>query len=245
MMAPKSKTWFAIVSAGLALFGSAHGAALTSLENALRERGVTDQSQASLMGHLQGRDKVVRALAANKLAADGHLDAVPAIESALSAEHDLKTQTELSQALWILRDPKGSQHLRAMCADSSMPLSVLTTAVQKLQMLHLPSGECAATLMASMRSKNEPSDQGIAACTLSTVYREVTPKQAKAIFILIQNLLSDGLQQPYVRLLAGDALAQIGSPEATELLKREILMESDPTMRSAFEIDVNQIAENR
>jgi HEAT repeat protein len=225
--------------------GSAQGSPGTTLEDALREHDVTDQSEQSLIAHLQSSDRVVRGLAANKLATDGRLDDIPAIESALSAERELSTQIQLAQALWVLHDPKGVDHLHSMCVNSSLRLSGLTAAVQTLQIIHVSSGECAATLMAAMGGENEPSNLAVAASTLPVMYREVTPNQAKAIFILIRALFVDVTQQPYVRLLAGQALAQIRTPEAAELLQREISLEVDPTIREDFERDLKEIEKNR
>ena len=68
----------------------AHGPPQT-LEDALREHGIIDQSKQSLIAALQDSDREVRGIAANKLAADGDLDATPAIESALSREQNLNT----------------------------------------------------------------------------------------------------------------------------------------------------------
>ena len=71
-----------------------------TLEDALREHGVTDQSEQSLISALQDSDQQVRSIAANKLAADGRLNAAPAIESALSNEQDLQnTDTACTGAL--------------------------------------------------------------------------------------------------------------------------------------------------
>ena len=216
-----------------------------TLEDALRERGITDQSKQSLIAALHDSDWQVRGIAANKLAADGHLDAIPAIESALSAEEDLNTQANLAEALWVLHDPKGVEHLHSMCTNEKLPLTGLLAAIRTLQIIQVTSGECAVTLMAAMGRKNEPGELAMAVSMLPVIYREVTPNQASAIFILIRVLFADRTQEPFVRLLAGQALAQIRSPEAAELLRREISLETDPAMQEAFERDLEEIEKNR
>jgi HEAT repeat protein len=220
-----------------------HGG-LQTLEDALRERRITDQSKQSLIAALQDSNWQVRGIAANKLAADGHFDAIPAIESALFTEGDLNAQANLAEALWVLHDPKGVEHLHSMCTNEKLPLSGLSAAIQMLQSIHVTSGECGVTLMAEMGRKNESLDLAMAVSTLPVIYGQVSPNQASAIFILIWVLFADRTQDPFLRLQAGRALAQIRGPEAAELLRRGISLEIDPTMREAFERDLEESEKN-
>ncbi len=212
-----------------------------TLEAPLREHGVTDQSEQSLISVLQGSHQQVRSIAANKLAADGHLDAIPAIETALSNEQDLQTQTQLAQALWVLHDPRGVEHLHSMCINAQLPMHGLLSAVRTLQIIGVSTGECADTFIAAMTRKNESGEIGMAVSMLPVMYREVSPSQASVLFVVIRALFADTKQEPVVRLLAGHALSQIGSPEAARLLRQQIPLETDDTLRGSFQLDLSEL----
>src|ERR1700756_1822524 len=114
---------------------------------ALRSHGITDLSEESLTTALRNRDPQVRTLAANKLAGDGRSDAVPAIETALADEKDLRAQAQIAEALVILHDPKGVERLRSMCTDTSMPSEGLLAAIDVLQITHSSMGVCGQTVL--------------------------------------------------------------------------------------------------
>jgi len=229
----------AIASAQEAPFIAVHGP--HNLEDALREHGVTDQSEQSLISALQDSNQQVRGMAANKLAADGDQDAIPAIVTTLSNEQDLQTQSQLAQALWVLHDPRGVEHLHSMCMNAQLPMHGLLSAVRTLQIIRVSTGECADTFIAAMSRKNESGEIGMAVSMLPVMYREVSPSQARVIFAVIPALFADTKQEPVVRHLAGQALSQIRTPEAAELLRRQIPLETDDTLRRSFQQDLGKL----
>lgn len=117
----------------------------------------------------------------------------------------------------------------------------LLSAVRTLLIIRVSTGECADTFIAAMSHKNEPGEIGMAVSMLPAMYREVSPSQASLIFAVISGLFADTKQEPVVRLVAGEALAHIGTSEAAELLRRQIPLETDDTLRESFQQDLTEL----
>lgn len=219
----------------------------TTFAEALRAKGVTDFSEESLVAALKSTDPQVRGLAASKLAEDHQSDALLAIETAMFAESVPGTQVNFAQALWVLHDPKGVEQLHSMCTNSSLPMGDLISVWRALQNTRSSSGVCAETLLAAMeRSKNSENENGeylsVAVYMLSYAYADVPADQAGRITTLLEELLLDRKQDNSVRLLSSQALARIGAPESAKVIRQAVSEETDPTLRSGMQSDLDSLA---
>lgn len=204
------------------------------LGDSLRGRGI-DVSEPSLVAALRNIDPEVRSLAALKLAEDRYLDAVPAIEEALSLEKDSKSRIAIAEALWGLHDPKGLVSLQGMCADNALPVYVLVDVVRHLNMIAESSGMCVDPILSYVDSTTERRE--IVLPALPAMYRWASPKQAGRILSILQDMLSDG--DPYVRMEASHALVQVGAHSSVQLLVEAVSQESDPTVRASLQSDLD------
>jgi hypothetical protein len=174
-------------------------------------------------------------LAAHKLAEDHANEAVPAIESALAREKNLKAQVDLSTALSALHDEKGVTHLQSMCTDPSSRIGVLLEAVRALNRTHSPSGICAETLLAALGREREPSDVAMAVSVFPAIFDDAPPGPAKRMVYLLQSLLLDRNQQAVVRVTSSKALAEIGPPGSADIIRKAMTLEEDPNIRQLIE----------
>ena len=113
-------------------------------------------SEPSLLAALQNSNPRVRMLAAHQLQGDGDTDAIPAIQSALPAENDPRAGVGIATALSAMHDPKGTEYLQAMCADTTQPIRVVFEATQMLQLLDAPSGRAGKGYGAGIRGRRKP-----------------------------------------------------------------------------------------
>jgi hypothetical protein len=122
-----------------------------------------------------------------------------------------------------------------MCADPSLTIEARTAAVRALYITRSSGIGCAETLLDQMNHSKDPGEVGMAASLLPPMYRDATPDGAKRIVYALQALLLNQKQQVTVRMRAGSALAQIGSPEASQSIRAAISREADPAIRSFLE----------
>jgi HEAT repeat protein len=206
----------------------------------LRSYGI-ELSEPSLLATLQNSNPRVRMLAAHQLQGDGDADAIPAIQSALSAEKDPRAGVGIATALSAMHDPKGTEYLQAMCADTTQPIRVVFEATQMLQLLDAPSRGCADALLESLNRTSDRDYRDVVLSLLPAIYPEVSKELSVRILHVIQNLLTDTTQQPSVRLAAGHTLAQIGVPSSVEVVQEAISMENDPVIRASLQSDLNML----
>jgi len=222
---------------------SSQGRIITVAE-ALKDHGI-DTAPASLIAALKNSDPYVRSLAANMLAQDRILEAVPLIESALTAETDPQARIGISGALSSLNDPKGAESLQAMCRDSKLPIRFIIESALHLQILRLPSGACVERLLDPLKIGNDASYRDSALYPLTAMYREVAPDQAGRILAVIEGLLKDPAQQMNVRLMASHALVQIGAPSSVEAFNTAILGEQDPNIKARIQADLDTLQKKK
>ena len=206
----------------------------------LRSYGI-ELSEPSLLAALQNSNPRVRMLAAHQLQGDGDTNAIPAIQIALSAEKDPRAGVGIATALSAMHDPKGTEYLQAMCADTTQPIRVVFKATQMLQVLDAPSGGCVDALLGSLSRASDKDYRDVILSLLPAIYPEVSPEQAVRILQAIQTMLKDTTQQPSVRLAAGQALAQIGVPSSAEVVRDAMLRENDSVVRASLQSDLNML----
>lgn len=201
----------------------------------LRSKGITDQSEQSLIAALTNSDPEIRNLAANTLAQSHLDDAAPAIESALSREQVVHAQIGLSQALWSLHDDKGEAHLHLMCTDSSLKFMNLVSVIDALKLTSLPTSGCAETFLAAFTRTKEPNEIAMGTTRLAALYRDSTPDQRRRIIATLRVLIADEKQEGSIRLNASQALSDIGTPECAAAIRTAIAQEPNPDFRTFFE----------
>jgi HEAT repeat protein len=216
-----------------------------SFAEGLRSHGITDLSEGSLIAELNNSSPEVRSLAAHKLAEDHANETAPAIESALAREKDLKTQVDLSTALWALHDEKGVVHLQSMCADPSSHIGFILEAVRALIRTQSPSGVCAETLLAAIGREKEPSDVAMAVSVFPAIFHDAPPDAAKRMVYLLQLLLLDKSQQTVVRVTSSKALAEIGAPGSADIIRKAMTFEEDPNVRQLIESNLKILGKTK
>lgn len=201
----------------------------------LREKGIHDLSEPSLVAELGNSDPEIRREAASELATEHRDGSIPAIESALNRERDLGVQVGLAQALLVLGDQGGATQLHAICGNASVPIQFIISAVRALRVTRSLSAICADTLLKAMSHAKEAGEVAMAASLLPQIYAEASSSQACEVLATLQSLVLDKKQEATVRMNSGRALAQIGSPESSATMREAISSERDPAMRSFFE----------
>lgn len=217
---------------------------LQTLKEGLASHGITDFSTPSLVVALRNSDSQVRILAAMKLAEDHRDDAAPAIESALSREQDINAQIGLSEALWGLHNDDGIAHLHAMCTDSSLSFSALTSVVDALGLTNSSAGMCAETFLAAMGRSRESGEIAMGETRLAILYCDATPQQARRILIILRQYLADAKQEAQIRLEASQALADIGTPECAAAIREAISQEQNLDNRMFFAATLKGMEKN-
>jgi HEAT repeat protein len=207
----------------------------------LKEHGITDLSESTLIAALSSTDSTVRNVAANKLAEDGRSDSIPAIEVALMREKDLDTRAGIAVALWSLHDPQGLEQLHLLCTDANVGVKDLLPALRALQLTHSSSGVCAETLLGAMAREREGGYLSMAISTLPGMYSDVSSELATRIFDRLRDLLLDRTQEASVRMMSSRVLAQIGRPESVEVIRSAISQETDPNVRAFYETSLSTI----
>jgi hypothetical protein len=213
----------------------------------LRALGI-DLSEHSLVAALGNSEPKIRVLAALQLGQDHASDAIPSIEYALSVEKDVKARIGIAVALGSssFHDPKGVEHLQAMCKDTALPIADVIDVVQSIQMnAGASSAGCADVILDSLNRAQDAEYRYIIVTLLPTMYRELPPEQSGRIVSKLQEFLIDNAQQPAVRLGASHALANIGLPASVEFIRNAMLREGDPQMRSDFQSDLNSLEAKR
>lgn len=206
----------------------------------LRVRGI-DLSRKSLISALSNGDSQIRVLAANQLAHNRDSDAVPSIEEALSTEKQPEAQIGIAVALWVLNDPKGVEQLHAMCRDPSLPVTFVIRAVQALENTHSSTADCAEIVLSSLRKQDNAYYVADILTLLPSLQHDVSLERSLEIVRSLENLLNDQRRQVAVRLQAGHALAEIGSPSSSEVIRQALLREPDPVIRACYQEDLDTL----
>jgi HEAT repeat protein len=205
------------------------GAALIPFADSLHAQGI-DTSRISLIAALRNSDPQVRSLAALQLAQDHDTKSVHVIENALKVEKDTEARITIAGALRSLHDPNGVAYLQTMCSDTSVSINVLVRVVQDLTRYSESTALCADRVLSFLDSHNDSDSKQQVLWTLAGLYPSASPNQADRIVRLLQDLLVD--QSSTVRMQAGDALVQIGSPSSMIALRSAISKEQDSQVRS-------------
>ncbi len=215
----------------------------TPLAESLHARGI-EIPQPSLIAALHNSDGEIRSQAALKLAEDLDVDAIPSIEGALLAEKEPKTRIGIASALRTLGDPKGVEYLTAMCANTSLPIDVVTQLVWYLHVFGASTAPCADTILTYLNRPGAYAYRDQIFSLLPALYGDVPGDQGDQILRIIQNNLTDEAQAA-IRLEAGHTLARIELPASIKILQEAIAREKDPFVRASLQGDLNALNKNQ
>ena len=221
---------------------------LTSSAEFLRQHGI-DTSQQSLIAALRNNDPTVRSIAAFQLAGDHPLESTAILESALSNETDPDVAVQIAGALWQIGGKTGFQHLESVCADPSLPMSVVTKATWHLTLANRSRpqpgsvGKCAGALIAGLGRASERDRWPEILLRLLAVSRDVPKAEADVIVSDIQTLLGDN--DPSIRMAASHALATMASVSSIPSIRNTISYEQDPDIRASLERDLSTLEKAR
>jgi len=196
---------------------------------------------------LSNTNPKVRRLAASQLQATHYadtsdaVDVTHAIEHALSIEEDPLTRVSLATSLAGLHDPEGIKHLQTMCIDASMPIRVLISAAQSLQIFKASNAGCIDVLLDDLTNDRDKDYRDTTITLFPALYRQSTPQQAARIVTTIESLLADRNEGPSVRIRAGEALAAIGSPSSADVLAEAISQEQNPVLKASLERNLHAL----
>lgn len=222
---------------------SGENGSLKRFGDSLTARGI-ELTEPSLIAALHNSDGEIRSLAALKLAEDRDLDAIPSIEGALLVEKDPKTSIGMASALRTLGDPKGVAYLTTMCADTSLPIDVITQLVWYLHIFGASTAPCADTILTYLNRSGDSAYRDEIFSLLPALYGDVPKDQSDQILRIIQNNLTDE-SQTATRLEAGHTLARIESPASIKILQEAISREQDPFVRASLQDDLNAVLKKR
>jgi HEAT repeat protein len=105
-----------------------------------------------------------------------------------------------------------------------------------LQASSISRGGCAGNLLVLLGKETDYRDAIIS--LLPSIYREASLERSGQIVSAIEMMLVDAHQQPSVRIAAGNALAQMGTPSSAEVIRSALSREDDPVIRSNLESDL-------
>jgi HEAT repeat protein len=214
---------------------SATSGALKPFAESLRSHGI-EISEPSLISALRNGDPEVRSLAALKLAEDHHFGATPSIEAALSVERVPSARIGLASALWTLQDPKGADHLRSMCSDSSLSIYVIVDVVRSLNVINESSAPCAGFILSYLDTHKDSESRSVALWAFSSMYRWVPRGDADRMAAMLQEMLR--AQDPSVRLGASHALVEIGQHSFAQAISDAMSKEQYPNVRASLQRDL-------
>lgn len=206
---------------------------LPSIEEELRRHNI-ELTSASLVQALANGNAEVRWLAAEKLAVDRAVDAVPAIEAALEMEAVPGTRVNIAYALAQLGDNIGFSALKKSCIDGD-DIGLRMRAARYLLDLH--SNECLTAVLDTIRSADD--QEKLMALGLLPRFQHVSGEEANALRkLLVVNLMAE---TPAVRIEASHALAGMSDRAAVPELRKAIVRERDDVVRSQMQSDVRAL----
>jgi HEAT repeat protein len=204
-----------------------------------------DLSEPSLLDALSNTSPRVRWLAAGQLLAGHHVDATSAIERALSVERDPMTRVGMATSLAGFHDPQGIEHLQTMCADTTVPIQPLISAAQSLENFNSSNAGCTDVLLDDLTNDRDKDYRNTTVTLFPALYKESTPEQAARIVNVIETVLADKTQDSSVRLVAGNTLAEIGSPSSQDAMMQAISQAENPVLRKSLERNLSALEKKK
>jgi HEAT repeat protein len=209
------------------------GGQLASLAEQLKQHHI-ELTEAGLLKALRSPDGQVRYLAALHLAEEGDMEAIPAIEKALTAEKTPETRINIAIALVQLGQEKGLSELAADCKDPGLPGYFRARAM----MYMLPRGDKACFRAALDLLRSDPDSRG-QVLSLLPQYRNPSKEEANEILEATARCLAD--ESAAVRIQASTTLGTLANPSAMGDLQRAIAAEVDDVVRSQMQRSLQQL----
>jgi HEAT repeat protein len=209
--------------------GSGNGR-LMSVDESLKRHGI-DISKPELIRALKNVDSEVRWLAAQKLADEKAVDAVPAIGRALASEKVVITKINIAFAFAQLGDRKGFETLQTACKSSELAPHQRLMAAGYL--VDLQDKACLGAAMSILRSRAD-ADLRIQALSLLPRFRPIPEAESSAVHGLLRDSLQDSVAA--MRISACNALLILGDHSDIKLLQDAIASEKDPTVRKQMQL---------
>jgi len=209
------------------------GGQLASLTEQLKQHHI-ELTEAGLLKALGSSDGQVRYLAALRLAEEREMDAIPAIEKALTAEKAPETRINIAVALVQLGQEKGASELTADCKDPGLPGYLRARAM----MYMLPREDKACFRAALDLLRDDPDSRG-QVLSLLPQYRDASKEESDEILEATTRCLAD--QSAAVRIQASITLGTLANPSAIGDLQRAIATEGDEVVRSQMQRSLQQL----
>jgi HEAT repeat protein len=231
---------FATLQSGVAQKTPGVGSAKLYRYGELLKEHKIELTEPALLEALKNPDASVRYLAAMKLAEDKAVNAIPAIEQALTAENVPRTRVNIALALGLLGDQAGIDELKNMCADKNFVPEFRLYAVRYMFDLHSEKDEdCLSAAEEILESKNANFGDRVSALELLPRFQDLTPDESRRIFRLFVSALEDS--EPVVRMAASQSLAGLGNASAIPYLKAAIAREQEEGVRSVFDSELRKL----
>jgi HEAT repeat protein len=204
-----------------------------SLAEQLKQHHI-ELTEAGLLKALRSPDGQVRYLAALRLAEDSDMEAVPAIEKALTAEKTPETRINIAVALVQLGQDKGLLELAGDCKDPGLPGYFRARAMIYM----LPRGDKACFRAALDLLRSDPDSRG-QVLSLLPQYQNPSKEEADEIVEVTAKCLDD--ESAAVRIQASITLGTLANPSAIGDLQRAIAAEGDDIVRSQMQRSLQQL----
>jgi HEAT repeat protein len=218
---------------------AAQSGRFVTFRDALRSRHI-ELTKQSLLKALRNPDAQVRYLAALTLAEDKATDTVPAVIDALESEKVPETKTNIAFALAELGEQRGFTTLQSTCDNRDVPAYIRLYATK--YMLDLGDEHCLGTVLDVLQSKTAFGTRALALSLLPR-FRQVPEADSQRMIAAAISALADPM--PDVRIAASDTISALGATTAIPSLEDAIAKETEDTVRSRMQVDVQRLREMR
>ena len=209
------------------------GGPLGSLTEQLKQRHV-ELTRAGLLKALHSPDERVRYLAALRFAEEKEMEAIPAIEEALTAEKVPETRINIAIALVQLGQEEGVAELTADCKDPELPGYFRARAM--IYMLPRGNKACFRAALDLLITDPDSRDQVL---SLLPQYRGPSKEESDEILEATARCLTD--ESAGVRIQASYTLRTLANPSAIPYLQGAIAAEHDEAVLSQMERSLDQL----
>lgn len=205
----------------------------------LRRQGI-EVTEKGLVAALKNTDPQIRDSAAQELADEKAVAAVPAIRAALVAEKNPGMRVNLAEDLARLGDKDGFVALKGFCDTG--PASPRLKAA--LYMLRFGDESCFNAVVSVLQSESESDhDHVVTALSLVPSFHNLSPPDKRRLIVLTVKQLGD--PTPSVRMEASHTLGTVGDVDVIPSLENAIADEKDQVARSWMQRELEKLKGKR